>query len=65
VNRTVKQFTDKAQPLGNRIWLPGQRYYQDHSGQYGKGDTAAATALLEQAGYAKGADASTPRTAGR
>ena len=56
VNRTVKQFTDKAQPLGNRIWLPGQRYYQDHFGQYGKGDTAAATALLEQAGYAKGAD---------
>jgi ABC-type transport system substrate-binding protein len=40
VNRTVKQFTDKAQPLGNRIWLPGQRYYQDHFGQYGKGDVA-------------------------
>jgi ABC-type transport system substrate-binding protein len=56
VNRTVKQFTDKAQPLGNRIWLPGQRYYQDHFGQYGKGDTAGATALLEEAGYAKGAD---------
>jgi peptide/nickel transport system substrate-binding protein len=56
VNRTVKQFTDKAQPLGNRIWLPGQRYYQDHFGQYGKGDVAAVTALLEQAGYAKGAD---------
>ena len=56
VNRTVKQFTDKAQPLGNRIWLPGQRYYQDHFGQYGKGDTAGATALLEQAGYTKGAD---------
>jgi ABC-type transport system substrate-binding protein len=42
--------------LGNRIWLPGQRYYQDHFGQYGKGDTAGATALLEEAGYAKGAD---------
>ena len=56
VNRTVKQFTDQAQPLGNRIWLPGQKYYQDHFGQYGKGDTAAATRLLEDAGYAKGAD---------
>ena len=56
VNRTVKQFTDEAQPLGNRIWLPGQQYYQDHFGQYGKGDTAAATRLLEDAGYTKGAD---------
>jgi peptide/nickel transport system substrate-binding protein len=56
VNRTVKQFTDQAQPLGNRIWLPGQKYYQDHFGAYGKGDTAGATRLLEDAGYAKGAD---------
>src|SRR4029453_7898482 len=46
VNRTVKQFTDEAQPLGNRIWLPGQQPYQDHFGQYGKGDTAGATKLL-------------------
>jgi peptide/nickel transport system substrate-binding protein len=56
VNRTVKQFTDQAQPLGNRIWLPGQKYYQDHFGQYGKGDLAAATKLLEDAGYARGGD---------
>jgi peptide/nickel transport system substrate-binding protein len=56
VNRTVKQFTDKAQPLGNRIWLPGQQHYQDHFGQYGKGDVAAATRLLEEAGYTRGAD---------
>jgi peptide/nickel transport system substrate-binding protein len=56
VDRTVKQFSDKAQPLGNRIFLTGQPEYQDHFGQYGKGDTAAATALLEEAGYTKGAD---------
>jgi glutathione transport system substrate-binding protein len=56
VNRTVKQFSDKAQPLGNRIWLTGQPQYQDHFGQYGKGDTAAATKLLEDAGYTKGGD---------
>jgi glutathione transport system substrate-binding protein len=56
VDRTVRQFTDKAQPLGNRIWLPGQKPYQDHFGQYGKGDVAGATRLLEDAGYAKGAD---------
>jgi peptide/nickel transport system substrate-binding protein len=56
VDRTVKQFSDKAQPLGNRIWLTGQPQYQDHFGQYGKGDTAGATKMLEDAGYAKGAD---------
>jgi peptide/nickel transport system substrate-binding protein len=56
VNRTVKQFSDKAQPLGNRIWLTGQPQYQDHFGQYGKGDVAGATKLLEDAGYTKGAD---------
>ena len=56
VNRTVRQFTDEARPLGNRIWLPGQQWYQDHFGQYGKGDVAGATKLLEDAGYTKGAD---------
>ena len=56
VDRTVKQFSDKAQTLGNRIWLTGQPAYQDHFGQYGKGDVAAAQKLLEDAGYAKGAD---------
>jgi peptide/nickel transport system substrate-binding protein len=56
VDRTVKQFSDKAQPLGNRIWLTGQPQYQDHFGQYGKGDVAGATKLLEEAGYTKGGD---------
>ena len=56
VDRTVKQFSDKATPLGNRIFLTGQPEYQDHFGQYGKGDTAGATKLLEDAGYTKGAD---------
>jgi peptide/nickel transport system substrate-binding protein len=56
VARTVKQFSDKAQPLGNRIWLTGQPQYQDHFAQYGKGDVAGAQKLLEDAGYAKGAD---------
>jgi peptide/nickel transport system substrate-binding protein len=57
VNRTVKQFSDQAAPLGNRIYMKTQpEEYQDHFGEYGKGDTAAATALLEEAGYAKGGD---------
>jgi peptide/nickel transport system substrate-binding protein len=57
VNRTVKQFSDQAKPLGNRIYMTTQPdQYQDHFGEYGKGDTAAATALLEEAGYTKGSD---------
>jgi peptide/nickel transport system substrate-binding protein len=57
VNRTVKQFSDQAAPLGNRIFMKTQPdQYQDHFAEYGKGDVAAATALLEEAGYAKGSD---------
>ena len=57
VNRTVKQFSDQAAPLGNRIYMKTQpNEYQDHFGEYGKGDVAAATALLEEAGYTKGSD---------
>ena len=57
VNRTVKQFSDQAAPLGNRIYMTTQPdQYQDNFTEYGKGDTAAATALLEEAGYTKGGD---------
>jgi peptide/nickel transport system substrate-binding protein len=56
LERTVGQFSSSARVLGNRIWLPGQPAYQDHSGGYGRGDIAAASRLLEQAGWARGAD---------
>jgi peptide/nickel transport system substrate-binding protein len=56
VDRTVKQFSDKAEPLGNRIWLTGQPQYQDHFGRYGRGDVAGAQKLLQEAGYTRGAD---------
>jgi peptide/nickel transport system substrate-binding protein len=56
VDRTVKQFSDKATVLGNRIWMNNQPEYQDHIGQYGKGDTAGAEKLLTDAGYTKGSD---------
>jgi peptide/nickel transport system substrate-binding protein len=57
VDRTVKQFSDQAKPLGNRIYLSNQENYEDHfTADYGKGDVAAATALLEEAGYTKGSD---------
>jgi peptide/nickel transport system substrate-binding protein len=55
LERTVEQFSG-AQVLGNRIWLTGQPNYEDHSGGYGRGDVAAATDLLGQAGWRRGAD---------
>jgi peptide/nickel transport system substrate-binding protein len=55
LERTVGQFSDRARVLGNRIWLVGQRGYEDHSGGYGRGDLAAAAARLEQAGWTEGA----------
>jgi peptide/nickel transport system substrate-binding protein len=56
VDRTVKQFSDQATVLGNRVWMNGQPEYQDHRGSYGNGDIAGAEKLLTDAGYAKGAD---------
>jgi peptide/nickel transport system substrate-binding protein len=56
VDRTVKQFSDKATVLGNRMFMNGQPEYQDHRGSYGNGDIAAAEKLLTDAGYAKGSD---------
>jgi peptide/nickel transport system substrate-binding protein len=56
LDRTVKQFSSKASVLGNRIYLTGQKEYQDHSGNYGKGDVAAAKQLLESDGYKLGSD---------
>jgi peptide/nickel transport system substrate-binding protein len=56
VDRTVKQFSDKASVLGSRIWMSNQPEYQDHRGTYGNGDIAAAEKLLTDAGYTKGSD---------
>lgn len=56
LDRTVKQFSSKATVLGNRVWLTGQKEYQDHSGNYGKGDVAGAKQLLEGDGYTLGSD---------
>jgi peptide/nickel transport system substrate-binding protein len=56
LKRTVGQFSDKAQVLGNRIYVNSQKEYVDNGANYGKGDVAGATKLLEGAGYAKGAD---------
>ena len=54
--RTVKQFSDKATPLGNSIWLSNQKPYVDHT-PAGEtvGDAAAAAKILEGDGYTKDA----------
>jgi peptide/nickel transport system substrate-binding protein len=54
LERTVGLFSDRAQLLGNRIWMVGQQGYEDHSGGYGRGDVQAATARLERAGWVEG-----------
>jgi peptide/nickel transport system substrate-binding protein len=51
VDRLVRPVNPNAQVLGNRIWLTGQQYYQDHSGGYGQGNIQAARQLLEGAGW--------------
>jgi peptide/nickel transport system substrate-binding protein len=56
VDRTVKQFSDKASVLGSRVWMSNQPEYQDNRGSYGNGDIAAAEKLLTDAGYTKGSD---------
>ncbi len=56
LDRTVKQFSDKAQSLGNRIYVNNQKEYADNAAESGKGDVAAATALLDGAGYTRGPD---------
>ncbi len=57
LNATVKQFSDKASVLGNRIYVNTQPEYKDNApAGIGKGDVAAAQKLLESDGYIKGPD---------
>jgi len=59
LNATVKQFSDKAQVLGNRIYVNNQPEYVDNSKvvpNIGTGDIKDATAMLEADGYTKGPD---------
>jgi peptide/nickel transport system substrate-binding protein len=56
LRRTVGQFSDKVQPLGNRIYVNNQKEYADNRGDYGKGDVTAAKKLLTDAGYTAGSD---------
>jgi peptide/nickel transport system substrate-binding protein len=53
IARTVGQIDSDIKPLGNRMFVPGQKGYQDNvtSFGYGTGDVAAATKFLTDAGY--------------
>ena len=64
VDRLVRPMDASTQPLGNRIWLPGQAPYQDHADGYGKGDTGAASDCWSRPAGGWAPTASTPRTAG-
>jgi peptide/nickel transport system substrate-binding protein len=55
LERTVKQFDDRAELLNNRIWMTNQEEYEAHGEQWGY-DPDKATKGLEDAGYVKGAD---------
>jgi peptide/nickel transport system substrate-binding protein len=57
VAKTVGQFDSRAQVLNNRYFVNNQPEYEDTSGGlYDKQEVAKAQALLEGAGFAKGAD---------
>jgi peptide/nickel transport system substrate-binding protein len=53
LDATIKQFTDKAEPLNNHIFMPGQDGYQDNSGGLGNGNAQQAQQTLESDGWKK------------
>ncbi|MBK9181341.1 MAG: ABC transporter family substrate-binding protein [Acidimicrobiales bacterium] len=57
VTRLPGQFSPDAQVLNNRIFMPSSANYEPNGeAEYGEQDIEAAKALMEQAGYALGAD---------
>src|SRR5712692_485546 len=57
VQRTVGQFSSKAQVDNNRMWVTNQPQYKDTSGGiYTHGDPAGAKRMLEGGGYTLGPD---------
>ncbi len=57
IARTAGQTDPGITPLGNRMFVPGQKGYQDNvtSFGYGSGNVAAAKKILTDAGYKIGA----------
>jgi glutathione transport system substrate-binding protein len=56
IDNLVKDVDPNAKPLGNVIFMPNETGYEDHYGDIGKGDVAAAKKLLEGGGWTLGGD---------
>jgi peptide/nickel transport system substrate-binding protein len=56
IDNLVKDIDPNAKPLGNFVFMPNEAGYEDHYGDIGKGDAAAAKKLLEEKGWTLGGD---------
>ncbi|MEU7531125.1 ABC transporter family substrate-binding protein [Saccharothrix sp. NPDC042600] len=56
VEKLVKDVDPNAKPLGSLTFMPNEVGYEDHYGDVGKGDVAAAKKTLEDAGWKQGGD---------
>ncbi|GAA3459722.1 ABC transporter family substrate-binding protein [Saccharothrix longispora] len=56
VEKLVADVDPNAKPLGSLTMMPNEVGYEDHYGDVGKGDVAAAKKTLEDGGWAQGAD---------
>ncbi|MBY8854658.1 ABC transporter family substrate-binding protein, partial [Saccharothrix sp. MB29] len=56
VEKLVADVDPNAKPLGSLTMMPNEVGYEDHYGDIGKGDVAAAKKTLEDGGWAQGAD---------
>jgi peptide/nickel transport system substrate-binding protein len=56
LDNLIRSVDPNAVPLGNFMFQPNESGYEDHYAQYGKGDTAAAKKLMEDAGWTLGPD---------
>ena len=56
LDNLIRSVDPNAVPLGNFIFQPNEKGYEDHYAQYGTGDAAAAKKLMEDAGWTLGAD---------
>ncbi|GGP60579.1 ABC transporter family substrate-binding protein [Saccharothrix coeruleofusca] len=56
VEKLINDVDPNAKPLGNFMFMPNEVGYEDHYGDVGNGDVAAAQKTLEDAGWTKGGD---------
>ncbi|MFD1150829.1 ABC transporter family substrate-binding protein [Saccharothrix hoggarensis] len=56
VEKLVADVDPNAKPLGSLTFMPNEVGYEDHYGDIGKGDVAAAKKTLEDGGWKQGAD---------